>query len=225
MSHIIDLIFNISGESIPVDHGYFLFSAISSVLPDFHDHLTIKPAPIRGLYTGNGLLKIEPESKLILRLPSGEIHKILNLAGKTLNIGSHKLDVGLPNTSAIIPSDLIYSHCVTTRHGECEERFIKEITRQMGELENPSTITILARKTDPAPRILYCFDDIENRIGVPDLIKEINAGDIKREELFIGGMLAHDKDLTALCPEQCHPGVKDAVARAIEKINSELGLA
>ena len=147
MSQIVDLCFNISGESIPVDHGYFLFSAISSIIPQFHASASIKLAPIRGFYTGNGLLKIEPESKLVLRLPADEIQNVLSLAGKTLNIATFKFHVGLPNARAIVPSDIIYSHFVTTRNGDSEERFIAEITRQMGELERPCKITIVARKT------------------------------------------------------------------------------
>lgn len=147
MSHIVDLCFNISGESIPVDHGYFLFSAISNILPEFHDSSSIKLAPIRGLYAGDGLLKVQQESKLVLRLPADEIHKALSLGGKTLDVAAHRLRVGLPNTRAILPSDTIYSHFVTTRHGDNKERFIAEISRQMGELEYPCKTTVISRKT------------------------------------------------------------------------------
>jgi CRISPR-associated protein Cst2 len=84
---------------------------------------------------------------------------------------------------------------------------------------------ILRITEDPAPRILYCFDDTENGIVIPDLIRKIKAGDIKQEELFIGGLVATDKELIALCPEQCHAGVMQAVSKAIDKIKSELRLA
>ncbi|MBW2004212.1 MAG: hypothetical protein JRI72_06290 [Deltaproteobacteria bacterium] len=37
----VDLCFQVSGKTIPVDHGFALHGAISDVLPDFHEDQTV----------------------------------------------------------------------------------------------------------------------------------------------------------------------------------------
>lgn len=74
---------------------------------------------------------------------------------------------------------------------------------------------------DPAPRILYCFEETNNFISVPELLKKIAAGDIKTEELFIGGLLADSKEIKELNIPNCFPGIKTAIETAKTKIEKE----
>lgn len=65
----VDLCFSITGRTIPVDHGFDLYSAISKVIPEFHEAEDAGMKLIRGRYIGDGLLDIQTNSWLILTCP------------------------------------------------------------------------------------------------------------------------------------------------------------
>ena len=60
----VDLCFSVAGKYIPVDHGFDLYSAISRIIPEFHEEKDIGVKLIRGRYIGDGLLDIHPNSWL-----------------------------------------------------------------------------------------------------------------------------------------------------------------
>ncbi|MBF0502356.1 MAG: type I-B CRISPR-associated protein Cas7/Cst2/DevR [Candidatus Riflebacteria bacterium] len=49
---------------------------------------------------------------------------------------------------------------------------------------------ILRITQDPAPRLLYCFEEADGSLTASELVVKLNAGDIKPSELFIGGPIA-----------------------------------
>ena len=56
---MIELQFPVQGQSLPVDHGYLLYSALSGMLPLLHgDGEQIAVGPISGQWTGNGALAL-----------------------------------------------------------------------------------------------------------------------------------------------------------------------
>lgn len=73
---------------------------------------------------------------------------------------------------------------------------------------------------DPAPRILYAFaSDEHGRVSMPEILRKVKAGDIKPQELVIGGGVVArlDKEATAIlngaaifegvlaaCGQACH---------------------
>jgi CRISPR-associated protein Cst2 len=74
---------------------------------------------------------------------------------------------------------------------------------------------------DFAPRILYAFDlDAEGTLSVPEIRRRVDAGDIKAEELVIGGALSRTSDGKAL--GEAGASVHDGVKAAAEKIKKEL---
>jgi hypothetical protein len=52
----IDLAFRLIGTSVPVDHGYAVYAALSRIVPEIHDARTIGVQPIHGTYGGNSAL-------------------------------------------------------------------------------------------------------------------------------------------------------------------------
>ncbi len=79
--------------------------------------------------------------------------------------------------------------------------------------------------SDPSPRILYCFDDKKGAgVGATSLVRAVSCGDIKPEELIVGGILADGADGKKLkeLGVQIFDGVKqakEAVLKAIEAHN------
>lgn len=83
--------------------------------------------------------------------------------------------------------------------------------------------SIVFRLTDdPAPRLLYIFEQKEGVVDAPLLLSRVEAGDIKAEELVIGGSFAMTttaKDLEAK-GAKVFPGVRKAAETLISKLGA-----
>lgn len=143
----IDLQFQVFGKTLKVDHGYAIFSAVSEILPDFHDTENVAAGLIRGKYIGDGLLSIAPSSLLVFRLPVDFVAQYINLAGKTLDIDGYKLRVGVPNSRILVPATALYSHLVTTKNGQDQKRFEREIANQLNKLACKGKVSVGKRRT------------------------------------------------------------------------------
>jgi CRISPR-associated protein Cas6 len=143
----VDLCFLVTGRNITVDHGFDLYSAISRINPDFHEAEGIGIKPIRGRYIGDGLLDIHPNSWLTIRLRTSVLPGYINLAGKTIKIKDHSIQIGVPQTRSLVAGSYLYAHLVTTRNGQDQQRFENEISRQMAELKVNGECNIGERKT------------------------------------------------------------------------------
>ena len=143
----VDLCFGIRGKTLPVDHGFDLYSCISRLLPLFHEAQGVGLKLIRGRYVGDGLLSLQPNSWLVFRLRSSGLSPYINLAGNTLDLRGHLIQIGVPKTRALNPVPSLYSHLVTTRNGQDQERFLTEINRQLFEMGVKPEVHLVDRKT------------------------------------------------------------------------------
>ena len=143
----VDLCFLITGKIIPVDHGYNLYSAINRIIPEFHDAEDIGLKLIRGRYIGDGLLDIHPNSWMTLRVKASDLSGYINLAGKSIKLKDHIVQIGVPQTRSIQAAPSLYAHLVATRNGQDQQRFESEISRQMSELGVIGKFTVGERKT------------------------------------------------------------------------------
>jgi len=83
--------------------------------------------------------------------------------------------------------------------------------------------SIVFRLTDdPAPRLLYIFEQNDHSIDAPKLLERVEAGDIKAEELVIGGSFATSATATKLgaLKAQVFPGVRRATEAILKKLES-----
>lgn len=70
---------------------------------------------------------------------------------------------------------------------------------------------ILRITEDPAPRILYVFDQTpDGKVTAEELVRRIRNNDILAEEVTVGGLLAEEPSVCALLGENRKPGVKEA---------------
>ena len=86
---------------------------------------------------------------------------------------------------------------------------------------SPESI-VLRISQDPAPRILYCFQETDGSLSASDLVRKVEAGDIGKEELFIGGPAADFPEIKALGLGGCFAGVKTAFAACKEAVLAQL---
>lgn len=82
--------------------------------------------------------------------------------------------------------------------------------------------SIVFRLTDdPAPRLLYVFEQKDQTVDAPPLLARVESGDIKAQELVIGGSFA--STTTAETLKQLGADVFSGVRKAAETVASKLG--
>ena len=131
----VDVQFKIIGKFVPVDHGYYLFSAISKVISELHVNGEAGLHPISGQFVGDRSLAITEKSFLTIRLPSEQIALALPLAGKILQLGRYSVRIGVPQTRALVPSTKLYSRLVVIKGFMEPEPFLLAAHRQLQNLE------------------------------------------------------------------------------------------
>ncbi|MGH8659237.1 MAG: type I-MYXAN CRISPR-associated protein Cas6/Cmx6 [Gammaproteobacteria bacterium] len=143
----VDLAFRLSGATVPVDHGYALYSALSRVVSEIHSDRRIGVQPIRGVYAGDGTLHLAPFSRLILRLPDEQIRTYLTIAGKKLEIDSHPVSAGAPQTRALRPVARLRARLVTIKGFLENDSFLDAANRQLEALGITGHIHLGERRT------------------------------------------------------------------------------
>jgi CRISPR-associated protein Cas6 len=128
---VIDLSFVLVGTTIPIDHGYALFSALCRVVPALHGDRRLGVHPIRGVQTAPGVLNLTERSRLKLRLPSEEIAPYIGVAGQTLDLGGHRVRVGIPRVEALVPAANLAARLVTFRNALDPSTFEADCRREL----------------------------------------------------------------------------------------------
>lgn len=149
-SHI-DLAFPVRGRTIPRDHGYALYGALSRLLPEVHGATWIGIHGIAGKLANPEELSLEPLGTLRIRVPTERIGQLLGLVGATLDVADRRLEVGAPTVHALTPVATLDARLVVIRitgglskpfdRAVFDQRFVAEGQRQLakygirGELE------------------------------------------------------------------------------------------
>jgi CRISPR-associated protein Cst2 len=83
---------------------------------------------------------------------------------------------------------------------------------------SPESI-ILRLTDDPAPRILYSFDENDGgKIRASELVRKVQVGDINPSEIIIGGKITGESEIKDVDGIRLFPGVK----KAVEEFNNLL---
>ena len=130
----IDLAFTLTGTTIPLDHGYGLFSALCRIVPSLHGDSHVGVHPIRGVRTTPGVLSLMPGSRLRLRLRSEELAPYIALAGTTLEIEGHRVRVGVPRVESLVSAPNLASRLVIIRGLIEQPEFDAGVRRHLTEL-------------------------------------------------------------------------------------------
>ena len=128
---VIDLAFEIRGTKLPLDHGYPLFSALCRAVPSLHADPRVGVHPIGGRRSSPGVLTLGERSRLRLRLPTEGLAPYVGLAGTTIEVGGHRLDVGVPRVEAIEPAASLASRLVVFRGPLEPAGFEASVRRQL----------------------------------------------------------------------------------------------
>jgi CRISPR-associated protein Cas6 len=137
---IVDLAFPVlSSHTIPADHGYPIYAALSRLLPEAHQADGFGVHPIAGRQLGGRTLQLTEHSRLTIRTDAEQIARFLPLAGKPLRLLDRILRVGVPQVHALVPAAALRSRLVTIKLPEtvsqedkiARESFLAAIERQL----------------------------------------------------------------------------------------------
>jgi CRISPR-associated protein Cas6 len=159
----IDLAFQLVGSTIPLDHGYSLFSTLCRVVPHLHGDRRIGVHPIRGRQAARGMLSLIEASRLRLRLPSEEVAAYLALAGSSLDLDGQGLRVGIPRVESLNPSASLGARLVTFRHALDPITFEADVRRELDRLGVAGTLGFV-----PTTRAPYIGQPKRRMVRVKD---------------------------------------------------------
>jgi CRISPR-associated protein Cas6 len=132
----IEVAFLVKGELIPTDHAYPLYSALSHCVREFHDEdAGFRFAPISGKHATKGTIHVGEGARLRVRLPADQIARILPLAGRTLDLGSHRITLRTPNVLPLVPASIVVARFVTFKNSTEPEKFLSVARWKLDELK------------------------------------------------------------------------------------------
>lgn len=176
----VELQFPFTGTTMPSDHGYGLYGAISRIIPEAHsaDWLALETIP--GAARGDGVTQLDPEASLKIRIPQDRVPLMLKLAGKRLEVDGHAIRLGAPRIFLLKPWPQLYARIVTIKGFTEPEPFLDAVCRKLDEM---------GVKGEPAvgPRRVVKVGDntvVGFALAVHDLSDE---GSIILQERGIGG--------------------------------------
>jgi CRISPR-associated protein Cas6 len=135
----INLHFPVLGSTLPADHLYPLYAALSQVVKPLHARgCPVQIGPVLGDYLGQRQIRLDPRrSRLRLRLPAAEIATVLPLAGKSLDVGGYRVRLGVPQVLALVPAPNLAARIVTIKtkdRSTAPADFLDAARRKLAEL-------------------------------------------------------------------------------------------
>ena len=140
----VELSFGISGQTLPADHGYGLYSAIAHLCPELHQQDWLSVETVCGKPDRQGKINLTRQSRLKIRLPDGrsKVSLVLPLAGKRLTIGKHEIQLHIPQICTLQPVSKLRSRIVTIKGFQDPEPFLEAAKRQLDAFEIRGKVSI-----------------------------------------------------------------------------------
>lgn len=137
---IIDLVFKIKCQCLPIDHSEVLAEQVGQYLPWM---LTDEGAAIHSIHvaeSANGwirpcgeddIINVSHRTKMTLRIPSVRMNDIAPLVGAKLDIKGYELEIGKPTKKVLSKMTTIFSRYVDTDGEEDESVFLQNMQQEL----------------------------------------------------------------------------------------------
>jgi CRISPR-associated endonuclease/helicase Cas3 len=150
-----ELSFELIGRRVPGDHSYGLYSALSQLCPALHKADDIRIRAIAGTPTEKGLIALNKNSRLYLRLPAEKVSWFNRLAGRSLTIGNYSLKLGMAHLSFLQPASQLRSRLVLIKGFQDPDAFLDVAIRQLKALSIQGQVQLLPdREGNPRRKTL-----------------------------------------------------------------------
>ena len=123
-SNVVEVVFDVSGQDIPVDHGYKLFSAIAHHQAQLHNLDSLGIQTLTSTVFVKKRLRLTPSSKLRIRLPRQHLHLVTSLRGKMLVLDGSKLLLNFPKIYSLRPAKTLYARMVVIKGYQQPDTFL-----------------------------------------------------------------------------------------------------
>jgi CRISPR-associated protein Cas6 len=130
----VDAAFPLRGTTLPLDHGYPLFAAVSRLIP-VHARAHWGIHPVFGERTAPGVLSLNDRSWLKLRVPATELAEILPLAGQAIEVAGHRVTVGVPQLFPLVSAATLKARFVNVKKFQEPVAFVDALRRQLATME------------------------------------------------------------------------------------------
>jgi len=186
----INVHFPIRGKTLPADHGYLLYSAISRLKPELHKTDWLAVQQISGVPFDQGIVALPNRgAKVSVRIPADKFGEVIPLAGKKIEIDGHKIRLGIPTAQPLTASPNLYARIVTIRGFMGVPEFLEAAKRQLEELDIKATLEIPAEEMSRHRRIITIKD--KTIVGFSLIAKNLTDEDsLKLQAYGIGGRRA-----------------------------------
>lgn len=98
----VELVFPVRGNTIPRDHGYALYGALSRVLPALHGSDWLGVHGTLGRLVDPETINVRDGGALRLRVPADKIAMLLALAGSAIEIRGSEHQLGAPTVRSYL---------------------------------------------------------------------------------------------------------------------------
>jgi CRISPR-associated protein Cas6 len=129
---MIDVVFDISGGTLPVAYPYALWNELSRLIPQLGENESVGVIPLRMAESKEGML-LPKRAKLVLRLPLELAELVSGLTQKQLQVAGSKLQLGACKTRPIQHYPTLHAHLVTG--SEDEIAFVAEVESALAAME------------------------------------------------------------------------------------------
>jgi CRISPR-associated protein Cas6 len=183
----VDLSFQVIGDTLPADHGYGLYSALTHWNETIHNLEGLSIQTITGVPDEQGRIYLTERSRFRVRLPYDQVPLVYGLAGKALTIGNHTIRLGIPQIHLLQPASKLKARIVTIKGYQEPEAFLEAALRQLESLGITGTIVIPVNEEGEAERKtikIKQFTVVGFKLGVFDLSDEDS---IKLQVYGLGG--------------------------------------
>ncbi|MCB1733568.1 MAG: type I-MYXAN CRISPR-associated protein Cas6/Cmx6 [Gammaproteobacteria bacterium] len=143
---VVDVIFELKGTVVPIDHGYVLARELIRQIPWFEHEAQCGLHQIHVAASGNGwerpeadqqgTMYISRRTKLVLRLPKPRIAEAMNvLEGAELDLDGCVLTVGKSKTRPLSTLTTLFSRYVIADSPQDEGAFTRHVVAQLRDLD------------------------------------------------------------------------------------------
>ena len=132
LAEMIDVVFEISGGTLPAAYPYALWDELSRLAPQFGEYENVGVIPLRMPTSNEGML-IPKRAKLVLRLPLSLADVASGLSQKQMQVAGSELHLGSCKTRPIQHYPTLHSHLVTGADDELV--FMEEVAAALAAME------------------------------------------------------------------------------------------
>jgi CRISPR-associated protein Cas6 len=192
----VDVVFRVTGESVPVDHGYALFGAVARALgDDLHRAWWLAIAGLRGVPRSKGVLGLSGRGcELRVRVPHEKVPTVVALAGKELVVRGHPVMVGTSTLWELRPARVLRARIVTTKvKGDLRdaEEFRKGITARLEDLGVKARVELGERRVlRVSEELVVGYQCTLRDLGEADSLRVLYAGVGGRRRFGAGVFMA-----------------------------------